>query len=137
MVILYSTEHVIVVVSSVHKGLKLDYRCHSGVFIKKYGFQKHHSGVFMQRAKIKMHKGFWTVYNGHLDRFPDRRHSYPVLSFLGWNSITGWDYRDLIIEWLDTTIGASWIWSWDKLWFIKEQDAVLFLLRWGEDGKYN
>ena len=89
----------------------------------------------MHQAKIKMHKGFHTICDGHLETFLDRRQSYPVLSTLGWNSNTGWDDRDLIIEWLDNTIGSSWVWSWDKLWFLREQDAVLFILRWGEDDK--
>lgn len=84
----------------------------------------------MERAKIKIHKGFWTVYDGYLDNFPDRRRAYPIVHTMGWKAKSGWDDRDETIEWLEKTIGYKWVWSFDKLWFLREQDAVLFMLKW-------
>jgi hypothetical protein len=49
---------------------------------------------------------------------------------MGWKAKSGWDDRDETIEWLEKTIGYKWVWSFDKLWFLREQDAVLFMLKW-------
>jgi hypothetical protein len=86
----------------------------------------------MQRAKIKMRKGFWNMLDGHLDSFPDRRYAYPVIHTTGWEAKTGWDDRDEAIEWLDKNIGDAWVWNVNTLWFFDERDALLFMLRWSD-----
>jgi hypothetical protein len=86
----------------------------------------------MQRTKIKMHKGFWSICDGHLDSFPDRRLTYPVVRTMGWGAKSGWDDRDEAMEWLDKMIGKRWVWSLDRLWFSDEKSAMMFMLRWSD-----
>lgn len=46
-----------------------------------------------------------------------------------------WQYNgiapfDEVLQWCEQHFGNNWIWNWETIYFKREEDKLLFLLKW-------
>ena len=52
------------------------------------------------------------------------RNNFPKWQF------NGLDNFDEILIWCDRHLGNNFVWDWETIYFVTEQDRAFFLLRW-------